>query len=378
MFKNFYTTGMSANAKQLQIRFTKMRSGSGRFSRIMAVIMAVAILSALSCATIVMAAVGSDGLEHFDKNEVYFLRSISFNANISGKNVPDWVYEDVAGADGNINVTIRHYQMRKAVRGDIELHTILELSGTNGTTRLYSVNGGRINTAALKNDDGTLIRGGAVSSFKNPYVSSHRFEEAIEPGGLAEHTKPFIDNNILDADTGKEKCVEAEFGIDDKMTVQGIRLNFCFEEQSSRSKEEFDLIDANLDSLSTIGGDAETFFNTGWLSYFTEFEGNYKNTENADVNISVEKASPKEIVVNTNVVLENAKYIKISVLDKNGDVVSVSREDFSDKYTLVRDMHFNEDYSSTFNAGEKYRICIGVLDDNRNLIYRWQDYVTIK
>lgn len=378
MFKNYYTTGMSADAKKLQMRFLKMRSTVGKRAKIMSVIMTAAILITTLFATVVMAAVGSDGLEHWDKNELYFLRSISFNANISGKNVPDWVNEDVAGTDGNINVTIRHYQMREAVRGVIELHTILELAGTNGTTRLYSVTGGRINIAALKTDDGELIRGGMVSSLKNPYVSSYRFEEATEPGGLAEHVKPFIDNNILDADTYKEKCVKIDFGIDDKMTVQGIRLNFCFEEHSSRSKEAFDLIDAKLDSLSTIGGDAETFFNTGWLSYFTEFEGNYKNTENDDVNISVEKAAQKEIVVNTNVALENAKYIKISVLDKNGDVVSVSREDFSDKYTLVRDMNFNENYSSTFNVGEKYRICIGVLDDNRNLIYRWQDYVTIK
>ena len=61
MFKIFYTTQMSSNARQLQARFTKMRSKSGCFSKTMAAVMAVMLMSAMLCATIAFAAI--DGLE---------------------------------------------------------------------------------------------------------------------------------------------------------------------------------------------------------------------------------------------------------------------------------------------------------------------------
>ena len=91
---------MSANKKTLQNRFTKIRSKSGRISKIMAAVMSCAIAVTMLGGAVVMAAVGSDGLEHWDKNEIYFLGSMSFTANTSGKNVPYWVNEDVTGKDG--------------------------------------------------------------------------------------------------------------------------------------------------------------------------------------------------------------------------------------------------------------------------------------
>ena len=72
MFENLYTTKMSANKKILQNRFTKIRSKSGRLSKMMALVMSVVIAATFACATAVMAAVGSDGLEYWDKNEIYF------------------------------------------------------------------------------------------------------------------------------------------------------------------------------------------------------------------------------------------------------------------------------------------------------------------
>ena len=43
MFENLYTTKMSANKKTLQNRFTKIRRGSGRISKIMAAVMSCAV-----------------------------------------------------------------------------------------------------------------------------------------------------------------------------------------------------------------------------------------------------------------------------------------------------------------------------------------------
>ena len=62
MFKNFYTTQMSGRHKQLQTRFVKMRSKSGRFSKIMAAVMTMVLILAMTCATIVMAAIDNEGV----------------------------------------------------------------------------------------------------------------------------------------------------------------------------------------------------------------------------------------------------------------------------------------------------------------------------
>lgn len=61
MFHNFYTTKMNGNAKSLQKRFAKIRSKSGRFSRLMAMIMTVAVLAATIGGAVVMAAITYEG-----------------------------------------------------------------------------------------------------------------------------------------------------------------------------------------------------------------------------------------------------------------------------------------------------------------------------
>ena len=111
MLENLYTTKMSANKKTLQNRFTKIRRKSGRISKIMAAVMSCAVAITMLGATIVMAAVGSDGLEHWDKNEVYFLSGMTFSINIADNPVPDWVRE-LAGEKGIINVSLSKYAFR--------------------------------------------------------------------------------------------------------------------------------------------------------------------------------------------------------------------------------------------------------------------------
>ena len=385
MFENLYTTKMSANKKTLQNRFTKIRSKSGRISKIMAAVMSCAVAITMLGATIVMAAVGSDGLEHWDKNEIYFLGSMNFTANTSGKNVPYWVNEDVTGKDGNISVTITNYQMRRKVSGYVSLYTIAELSGAKGKTKLISINGHNINRAAAYDSSGNLINGGVTSSLNYPYASSYRLIEAAETGGLLEYAKPFVENGMLDRESGKRKCVGVEFGIDEQKNIRAVRLNLCLTDETNpydiQRNDNFDAIDAAVDSLDMIGvtGEkAEDFFNCGYSVYFTDFERDYKNIENSAVKISVEKAVPEEIIIDTDINLENVGSVEIRVLNKEnnsvaaqGGTMTTSRHTITKKYTP-------DDEKPTFNPGEKYRVCVGVIDKNNNLIYRWQEYVTIK
>lgn len=61
MLENLYTTKMTSDKKALQKRFAKIRSGSGRLSKLAAVVVSVAIAVTMLCATIVMAAMESRG-----------------------------------------------------------------------------------------------------------------------------------------------------------------------------------------------------------------------------------------------------------------------------------------------------------------------------
>lgn len=385
MLENLYTTKMSANKKTLQNRFTKIRRKSGRISKIMAAVMSCVVAVTMLGATIVMAAVGSDGLEHWGKNEIYFLGSMSFTANTSGKNVPDWVNEDVVGKDGNISVTIRNYQMRRKVSGYVSLYTIAELSGAKGKTNLISINGHNINRAAAYDSSGNLISGGVTSSLNYPYASSYRLIEAAETGGLLEYAKPFVENGMLDSESGKRKCVRVEFGIDDEKNIRAVCLKLCLTDEDNpydiQRNDNFDAIDASADSLNiigTIGDKAEDFFNCGWCMYFTDFERDYKNIENSDVKISVEKAAPEEIIIDTDINLENAEYVNVTILDnKNNTVTNQDEPAALNKHTIIKQYKMF-DGNTTFNTNEKYRICIVVFDKDRNLIYRWQEYVTIQ
>ena len=385
MLENLYTTKMSANKKTLQNRFTKIRRKSGRISKIMAAVMSCVIAVTMLGATIVMAAVGSDGLEHWDKNEIYFLGSMSFTANTSGKNVPYWVNEDVTGKDGNISVTIMNYQMRRKVSGYVSLYTIAELSGANGKTKLISINGRSINRAASFDSNGNLISGGVTSSLNYPYASSYRFIEAAKEGGLLEYAKPFVENGMLDSESGKRKCVRVEFGIDDEKNICAVRLKLCLTDEDNpydiQRNDNFDAIDASADSLNiigTIGDKAEDFFNCGWCTYFTDFERDYKNIENSAIKISVEKAAPEEIIIDTDINLENAGSVEIRVLNKeNNSVAAQGSTTTTSRHTIIK-KYTPADEKPTFNPGEKYRVCVGVIDKNSHLIYRWQEYVTVQ
>ena len=69
MFENLYTTKMSANKKTLQNRFSKIRGGNGRISKMMAAVMSCTVAAAILGGAVVMAAV--DGFESYNIHVYY-------------------------------------------------------------------------------------------------------------------------------------------------------------------------------------------------------------------------------------------------------------------------------------------------------------------
>lgn len=389
MLENLYTTKMSANKKTLQNRFTKIRRKSGRISKIMAAVMSCAVAITMLGATIVMAAVGSDGLEHWDKNEIYYKDGVKFSVNVSGKTVPTWVYEDVAGEDGKIDVTVNRYQTRD-LKGNVNNDHLVELSGEKGQIKL-SAQGWSM---AYKHDDGVLI---PDYLRQYPCYSEINFIE-FNNVGYAPESK--VITALTDKKESKYRRIEVYFAFNDKKEMQTVFLNLGIADKNDNPLNmSFDGLQP-VDGLTYIGNFLEDYTNDVWNDdtanyYFTMYEDNYQNKKADGIDFNIGKAAAEGIVLNSSVTLPQAEHIVIYVYDKNNRNVSIviekdkntQTEQFvlTPKKMLIYDLSFEQELKyeedipeNQFVSGEKYRVCCVVLDKDRNVIYRWHEYVTIQ
>mgnify|MGYP004616432543 FL=1 len=389
MLENLYTTKMSANKKTLQNRFTKIRRKSGRISKIMAAVMSCAISVTMLGATIVMAAVGSDGLEHFTKNEIYYKDGVKFSVNVSGKNVPAWVYEDVAGEDGKINVTVNRYQTRD-LKGNVNNDHLVELLGEKGKIKLAS----QSSSMAYKHYDGAVI---PDYLRQYPCYSEINFIE-FNNVGYAPESK--VITALTDKKESKYRRIEVYFAFNDKKEMQTVFLNLGIADKNDNPENmSFDGLQP-VDGLTYIGNFLEDYTNDVWNDdtanyYFTMYEDNYQNKKADGIDFNIGKAAAEGIVLNSSVTLPQAEHIVIYVYDKNNRNVAIviekdkntQTEQFvlTPKKMLIYDISFEQELKyeedipeNQFVSGEKYRVCCVVLDKDRNVIYRWQEYVTVQ
>lgn len=389
MLENLYTTKMSANKKTLQNRFTKIRSKSGRISKIMAAVMSCAVAVAMLGGAVVMAAVGSDGLEHWNKNEIYYKDGVKFSVNVSGKNVPAWVYEDVAGEDGKINVTVNRYQTRD-LKGNVNNDHLVELLGEKGKIKLAS----QSSSMAYKHYDGAVI---PDYLRQYPCYSEINFTE-FNNVGYAPESK--VITALTDKKESKYRRIEVYFAFNDKKEMQTVFLNLGIADKNDNPENmSFDGLQP-VDGLTYIGNFLEDYTNDVWNDdttnyYFTMYEDNYQNKKADGIDFNIGKAAAEGIVLNSSVTLPQAEHIVIYVYDKNNCNVSIviekdkntQTEQFvlTPKKMLIYDLSFEQELKyeedipeNQFVSGEKYRVCCVVLDKDRNVIYRWHEYVTIQ
>ena len=389
MLENLYTTKMSANKKTLQNRFTKIRSKSGRISKIMAAVMSCAVAVAMLGGAVVMAAVGSDGLEHWNKNEIYYKDGVKFSVNVSGKNVPAWIYEDVAGEDGKINVTVNRYQTRD-LKGNVNNDHLVELLGEKGKIKLAS----QSSSMAYKHYDGAVI---PDYLRQYPCYSEINFIE-FNNVGYAPESK--VITALTEKKESKYRRIEVYFAFNDKKEMQTVFLNLGIADKNDNPENmSFDGLQP-VDGLTYIGNFLEDYTNDVWNDdtanyYFTMYEDNYQNKKADGIDFNIGKAAAEGIVLNSSVTLPQAEHIVIYVYDKNNRNVSIviekdkntQTEQFvlTPKKMLIYDLSFEQELKyeedipeNQFVSGEKYRVCCVVLDKDRNVIYRWHEYVTIQ
>lgn len=391
MLENLYTTKMSANKKILQNRFTKIRSKSGRISKIMALVMSCAVAVTMLGATIVMAAVGSDGLEHWDKNEIYYKDGVKFSVNVLGKNVPAWVYEDVAGEDGKINVTVNRYQCRDT-KGIVSNDQIIELSGEKGQIKLASQSWSMAYMHSDTVDIPDYLR-------KYPYYSEICFIEFNNPGYTPE---TMAKTALTKKNESKYRRIGVYFAFDGnkKMQTAFVLLGIA-DKNDNPENMNFDGLHAD-NGLSYMGNFLEDYTKDVWSMmdtnnyYFTMYEDNYQNKKADGINFSIKNATEESIIVSSDITLPLAERISIYVYNKDrrsvANINDVNKNTDLPQFVLTptkrrtyslssgqQELISEEDIpENQFVSGEKYRVCCVVSDKDRNVIYRWQKYVTVQ
>ena len=382
MFENLYTTKMSSSKKALQRRFTKIRSKSGRLAKFMSLLMALVLMAALGAASVVMAATGSDGLEHWDKNEAYYLSGVKFSINTNGTVVPDWVKE-IAGQNGNINVSLEKYAFRD-IKGEI-------------TTEIIGRFVGEASNLTLSN---------YTSVFD--YGKSERMYFSGSTEGL---TNNF---NVI-PDDGRH--IRITFGIDENGLMVNPELEFLklAPSEGFNESEKAETI-FKPDKVDWIGD----FYSiqskrrklTSCSNYFLPFENNYENKVVKGIDIKIISADNESINIKTNLSNNEISDIKASVynsenceisrlngLEKDingyeakiynnnvsarvspdGKNITLLPPEATGKKTSRANFEYpDEEFYGQFISGNTYCIELGLYGQNDNLLYRWREYVTIQ
>ncbi|MDO5396606.1 MAG: stalk domain-containing protein [bacterium] len=176
MLENLYTTKMSANRKTLQNRFSKIRSESGRFSKIMAAVMSAVVAVTMLCATIVMASIESENeivYEVYNGNTKINLQNSPFIYNDNyylplRETLNAFGINDIEYDNGTIKITMPDAQRRRWAWANY-----CEISLTSDEVIYKNGNAG---TSSM--DKPPVLKNGTV------YVTEHFFSDLIRAGQI--------------------------------------------------------------------------------------------------------------------------------------------------------------------------------------------------
>ena len=387
MFERLYTTKMSADKKSLQKRFSKIRSKSGRISRLMAIFMSVAVLITITCATIVMAAVGSDGLEYWDKNEVFLLDGIKTTISLEGRNVPQWIYEDVTDTK-SVDVTMRRYEYRQADGWLIPMN-LIEFSGNKGKVVLASNSVSK--SAPSQQDIDTNKHNSAEYLYLKAYKKtlSYSFIEYYQQG-LSQHRALF--ENFISPKSDKFRGARVSIIIDDNWEIDNILIHPVVNDEYDNplsESDKYDFIELPFEDFTEIGSfekNTKEAYIKLWDYTFSHYEKDYKNRNVDGIKINIDNASTEKITMNIACDYKNITRCEIEVFNQYTNFVSLTRStkdlfgkiDISPRKEETSNFVYErENNEAQFNSGETYRVTVRLCDDTNRIVYRWQEYITI-
>ena len=380
---------MSGSARMLKKRFTEIRRRRGRAARLAAAVMAAVMAVSMLAATAAMAAVGSDGLEHWDKIELYYCGSMEFNVNVAGQNVPKWLTDEVAGAEGDVDIVISRYQARN-LRGEVFYEHLLVLNGKNGSVEIAG-NGWSALAEASSN---TELMTDMHDTKSYPYYTEMIF---CETPGQRNDLDFYPLYSLINCKEGN-RDVRINFAVDaDKEKIQAAYIAFQDAPDLSAQSVRKDFGIVKADKFAYIGnfeqdylymcGDSDTD-----NAYFTLYEDNFVNLPNENISIDISGAAAEGILLSTDITLPEAAYIHYDVYRDDGVKIAGRNYPASEKthnitpnegteYQWADGKPIEKKYTipeNQFMPGCKYRVCVTVQDETYAVLYRWQEYVTVK
>lgn len=338
MLTSLYTTKMSASKKQLQARFTKIRSR--RTSKVMSAVTAIFIAAAMLAATVVFAAAEVNGLEHWEKNEAYFLAGITGKANFAPQNSPEWLKS--VSDNGKVGVFVKRTDIRETSGLVSHLKTVT-LSGNVGKMDFIQKSSCGYYG---KNGEELLVVFDTVEAEGNPY-------------GAVNPEKVYI--KALDAGEYAENS-----GLDYKDFMQ--------------SSDFYGFIP--LTSTRVIGnftGIENEYHNSICVNYYTHFESIFNNKHVDGIELEVSKACEDFVAVTANVDVPEACYMQVSICEPD----EVPCTGTSRRYKLSEvngtEMRFSNIFRKDgFEKGKTYTVNFVLSDEEDSVVYRQQDYVIVE
>ncbi len=343
MFRKYYTTQMSDSAKQLQTRFLKMRSQTGRKAKLFSAVMAMVMIMMTICVTVVMAAVGADGLEHWDKNEVYFLAGVKGNTQFDIDNSPEWL-NDIS-TDGKLSVFIKRVSIR-------------ETSGIVTHLRLVTLTG-NLGSIEMKQDAHCGYHGKNGENILLVFDTGEETEQ--NPYGEIKTDKIYI--RLLENDVS----TLAEKG--------GMNFDYFIDELKLKGFSHL----SNIEEIGNFTDVENAYWNGIQVNYYTYYETDYQNRTVEGIDLKITEANENYISIIPEIDIPEAKNVEIFIcapdyIGKIGTTKPYSLSEYNHKEIKIENI-FPE---KIYEIGKDYVVNYVVSDEWGNVIYRQQNTVTVK
>lgn len=386
--KQTLTTAMCPDAKQIKRRFTMINQAkkAKKILSVISVLAAVFITAATIFTGSALADMTKDGLEYRTQNEVYFKDGVKFSVNVLGKTLPHWV-NDIAGDDGNVDITINRIQIRDN-KGRVRNDIILELKGTRGQAKLssggYGIYG-TSNTILYKN----------IKLHEASTLGGMEFHEFDSIGYLGYRNSPVA--SLVSPNSGQRRRVSVYFAYDGEKEISFASVDFDIaDENGNVLAASFDkYVSLEADKFEFIGDFEQAFLyeqeNDGFPRFFTDFEKDYKNRKVDGISCTVSAASTDSLILKTDIALDTISSYEIYVTnDRELEILRGAGEiekGYSPQNIILTpitkrgdrgDVLFDPpEYDYNLYSGKTYRVDIGLLDADGNIVYRQREYATI-
>lgn len=338
----------------------------------MSVVMTFVLALALGTATVVMAAVGSDGLEYFDEPQMYLTSSAKFDFTVDLSKSPYWL-SDITDT-GQITATVKNFDTILYGGIFITPYQFLTLTGEKSSVSFISM--------------GECLRFRQEAIQPNRHFPKYEITSTKEyttgAGIVDEGFKGLCSDSYGDTRvyitylfSASDSLDHVELSFDRKIVTYNIRTDDEINFLTSTPKSEFDnnfVYDAYVNDLT---GNHKS-------GLFSKYESEYENKAVPGISIKVDKAIKNEITLDIADENNQFSYITYELFDMTENpcrlALSGGAVELHDKLKIstTDEKYITEYPENAINPEKTYKLNVMLYNQDNNVVYRWQKYITIQ